>query len=203
VPGKPEIGRLLAALDTPRWRRHRPLILTAILTGMRSSELRGLVWSAVDLNRRTITIRQRADAWGTMGMPKSEAGQREIPLASETVSMLREWKLACPPNALELVFPSAAGKVHALTNIGSRIWRPLQKAAGLVDAAGKPLFNFHALRHFAASSWIEAGFSPKRLQALLGHSSITMTFDTYGHLFPAAKDDQDKMAQVAAGLVVA
>jgi hypothetical protein len=51
----------------------------------------------------------------------------------------------------------------------------------------------HAVRHFAASVWIEAGFSPKRLQALLGHSSIQMTFDRYGHLFPSVEDDHGKL----------
>jgi integrase len=64
------------------------------------------------------------------------------------------------------------GKVQALNKIANRVWHPLQKQAGLVDAAGMPLFNFHALRHFAASLWIELEFSPKRLQAMPGHTSM-------------------------------
>jgi len=52
----------------------------------------------------------------------------------------------------------------------------------------------HALRHFFASWAIEQGFTPKRLQALLGHSSIQMTFDRYGHLFPSLEDDHAKFA---------
>jgi integrase len=56
---------------------------------------------------------------------------------------------------------------------------------GVADTARKPRFNFHSLRHFAASLWIELGFTPKRLQTLLGHSSVQMTFDRYGHLFPS------------------
>jgi Phage integrase family len=49
-------------------------------------------------------------------------------------------------------------------------------------------YGLHSLHHFFSSWAIEQGFSPKRLQALLGHSSIQMTFDTYGHLFPSLEE---------------
>ena len=71
----------------------------------------------------------------------------------------------------------------------------------MVDAVGEPMFNFHTLRHFFASWAIERGFTPKRLQALLGHSSIQMTFDRYGHLFPSVEDDHAKFASGEIGLV--
>ncbi len=58
----------------------------------------------------------------------------------------------------------------------------------------KPKYGLHALRHFFASWVIEQSFSPKRLQALLGHSSIQMTFDVYGHLFPRLEDDHANFA---------
>jgi integrase len=197
IPGKADVQRLLAAATG----RHRPLIVTACLTGMRASELRGLPWSAVDFEKRTITVRQRVDEWGTIGMPKSAAGQREIPMSPTVFNTLREWKLTCPKGELDLVFPNTVGKVQPLSNIAHRVWHPLQKAAGLVDAGGKPLFNFHALRHFTASLWIELGFSPKRLQTMLGHSSVQMTFDRYGHLFPSLEDDHAKIAKGEIGLV--
>jgi integrase len=57
------------------------------------------------------------------------------------------------------------------------------------------------LRHFFASWAIEQGFSPKRLQAMLGHSSIQMTFDVYGHLFPNLEDDHAKLAAGELALV--
>jgi integrase len=59
------------------------------------------------------------------------------------------------------------------------------------------------LRHAAASLLIEQGFSPKRVQSLMGHSTITMTFDVYGHLFPSADDDQVAFGQLQARLLVA
>jgi integrase len=197
IPGKADVQRLLAAVTG----RHRPLIVTACLTGMRASELRGLPWSAVDFDKRTITVRQRADEWGTIGMPKSAAGQREVPMSPHVVNTLREWKPACPKGELDLVFPNTLGKVQPLSNIAQRVWRPLQVKAGLVNAEGEPLFNFHALRHFAASLWIEQTFTPKRLQAMLGHSSVQMTFDRYGHLFPSLEDDHAKFAKAEIGLV--
>ncbi len=65
----------------------------------------------------------------------------------------------------------------------------------------QPKYGLHSLRHAAASLFIEQGFSPKRVQTLMGHSSIQMTFDTYGHLFPAADDDRVAMSQLQARLV--
>jgi integrase len=195
IPDKTAIHSLLAACAGP-FARHRPFIVTAVFTGMRASELRGLTWSAVDFDKKTITVRQRADAWGIMGAPKSHAGQREIPMSPVVVNTLREWKLACPKGELGLVFPNGKGNVERFGNITGRVWYPLQRAAGLVDENGKPRYNFHTLRHFAASVWIEAGFTPKRLQSLLGHSSITMTFDRYGHLFPSVEDDHAKFTRI-------
>ena len=169
--------KLLEIAAGPRWSWHRPLLVTAAFTGMRASELRGLTWSAVDFDTKTIAVRQRADEWGAIGMPKSAAGQREIPVLPTVLNTLREWKLRCPQGELDLVFLNTVGKIQPLQNLAQRFGRPLQKAAGLIDAAGAPLFNFHSLRHFTASWWIGKGFSPKRLQQMLGHSSIQMTFD--------------------------
>jgi integrase len=201
ISGKPDVRKILTALNDNRWARHRASIVTAAFTGMRASELRGLPWSALDLGKKTITVRQRADEWGTIAMPKSHAGQREIPMSPNVFNTLKEWKLACPKSDLDLVFPNTMGKVQALSNIAHRVCRPLQRQAGLVDDNCEPLFNFHALRHFAASWMIELGFSPKRLQALLGHSSVQMTFDRYGHLFPSTEDDHERFARGEIGLV--
>jgi len=62
-------------------------------------------------------------------------------------------------------------------------------------------FGFRALRHFAASLWIELGFTPKRLQARLGHWSSNMTFDRSRHLFPSGGDDHERFARGEIGLV--
>jgi integrase len=77
--------------------------------------------------------------------------------------------------------------------VGYREARTYDQCGELIDctAATAPV---HAMRHFFASWAIERGFSPKRVQSLLGHSSIQMTFDVYGHLFPSLEDDHAKFA---------
>jgi integrase len=190
IPSKEEIQTILAAA-TGRW---RPFLVSATFTGMRASELRGLTWDAVDFQKKTIHVRQRADNWGTMGAPKTAAGNREIPMSPMVVNTLREWRLACPKGPLNLVFPNGTGKVEDHANIIHRGWYELQRQTGIVDAVGRPRYGLHSLRHLFASWAIEQGFSPKRLQVLLGHSSIQMTFDVYGHLFPSLEDDHAKFA---------
>jgi integrase len=196
-PSKDEANAILTAATG----RLRPLIVTAIFTGMRASELRGLRWADVDLAAKVVRVRQRADAWGTLGPPKSKAGERTIPLAPMVVNTLREWKLACPASALDLAFPTARGRPQNFATLVARGWSPLQRQAGLVDAAGKPKYGFHCLRHFCASMMIESGMPIKRLQAMLGHATMAMTTDVYGHLFPDPEGDQQRMAAVEQALL--
>ena len=186
----------------------RPLLVTAVFTGLRASELRGLTWDDVDFDAKTLTVRQRADRWDTLGAPKSDSGKRTIPLAPVVVSALREWKLACPRFAeagerrLRFVFPDSDGNVDSHHNIHrSRGLGRVQRDAGITTDARAPKYGLHSLRHTAASLFIEQGFTPKRVQALMGHSSIQMTFDVYGHLFPSAADDQAAMSQLQARLI--
>jgi integrase len=93
--------------------KQRALVVTAIFTGMRVSELLGLRWSDVDLEADlpVFRVRQRADRWGTIGSPKSRAGSRDIPLPPFLANTLRQWRLPCPPSELDLVFPTASGHV--------------------------------------------------------------------------------------------
>ena len=96
IPAPDEMRAIVAALvaieDAARW---RPLLLTAIFTGLRASELRGLRWHDVDLKRGELHVRQRADRYGKIGRPKSEAGERAVPLPPMVVAVLREHWLAC------------------------------------------------------------------------------------------------------------
>jgi integrase len=172
----------------------RPFIVTAIFTGMRASELRGLRWSDVDFENATLHVSQRADTWGKMGPPKSAAGKRDIPLTPLVVNALKQRKLKGQTNSDDLVFTNSHGRVIAYSNFHTYVWQPLLGACGLD-------YEFHSLRHAAASLFIETlGWSPKRIQAVMGHSSITMTFDRYGHLFDT-KDDQAAMKRLEAAVV--
>jgi integrase len=61
-------------------------------------------------------------------------------------------------------------------------------------------YSLHALRHAAASLFIAQGWTPKKVQTVMGHSSIAVTYDTYGHLFEDGDGDQAAMAAVEASL---
>ncbi|ASP92785.1 tyrosine-type recombinase/integrase [Sinorhizobium meliloti] len=220
IPTREEVKALVGAL-AGRW---RPLILTATFCGLRASELRGLRWQDVDMEKREIRVHQRADRYNDIGRPKSISGERILPALPMVINALREWKLACPKRdsgkrgddgekimVLDLVFPNGTGKVEQLNNILRRGLHPAWVAAGVaidsgeVDKNGKPVLapkytGMHALRHFYASWCInrrkDGGLElpPKVVQERLGHSSIMMTMDVYGHLFPRS-DDGDEMAE--------
>lgn len=210
IPPKSDIKKLVEDVEG-RW---RPVIITAIFTGLRASEIRGLNWTNVDLETGTIEVCQRADRWNKIGSPKSKAAHRTIPLAPIVVNTLREWRLVCPKRdtgdkdadgnpirVLDLVYPNGIGNVEALANIYRRGFVPLMWECGLTDEGGKPSFSFHTLRHVAASLFIEQGWQPKRVQTVMGHATIAMTYDTYGHLFKDADDDAKSMRQIQARLL--
>jgi len=189
--------KLLIDTATGRW---RPFLITAIFTGMRASELRGLQWQDIDLDDGVIHVRRRADAWGTIGPAKSKAGKRDIPLAPIVTNALRAWKLECPSG--KLAFPNGAGNVENMSNIWQRVWKPLQVRCGLTREDGTARYGIHALRHAAATLFITfLGWSPKRVQVVLGHASITMTFDRYGHLFENKDADREDMRKIEAAIV--
>lgn len=206
IPTPDEIKAILQTVTG----KNRALLLTAIFTGLRASELRGLPWKhGVDLKRGEIHVIQRADQFNEIGKPKTKAAERTIPLPAPVVSVLREWKLACPKGELDLVFPNEHGEVEYLVHIVQKIFWPAQLAAGVVtktvDAHGNativPKYSgLHALRHFNASWCInrkaDGGLElpMKVVQHRLGHSSISVTADTYSHLFPRADDNKELTA---------
>jgi integrase len=198
IPTKAELQAMIAA-SGDRW---RPLILTAIFCGLRASELRGLRWADIDFDGKQISVTQRADASHVIGKLKSKSAYRSIPVAPIALNALREWKLVCPRGDLGLAFPNGLGKVESHANLLDRGFGPIQIAAAVtrpenaLDADGNPIvkhvakYGMHALRHACASLWIEEGKNPKRIQTLMGHSTIKLTYDVYGHLFSDADADQ-------------
>ena len=188
----------------------RAFIVTAVFTGMRCSELRGLTWDRVDWQEGLIQVRQRADFQNTMGPTKTYAGDRDIPMAPLVMNTLKSWQLICPNWPRNLVFPTENGTIHSNGNIHRYCWGPLLHKLGIVKPDGldnngsprlRPALTFHSLRHAAASLFIEQGWTAKKVQVVMGHSNIAVTFNTYGHLWKDTKSDLDDMAQLEARLL--
>ena len=200
IPAPAEMRTIVGKLDAAAG-RHGPVLLTAIFTGLRASELRGLRWDDVDLKRGELHVRQRADRYNSFGKPKSEAGERTVPLPPMVVTALRKHLLASPKSELGLVFPNSKGGVDLRSSIVAQGFHPAQIAAGVLDQHGGAKYKgLHSLRHFYAS-WcinrrIDGGLELplKLVQTRLGHASIQMTADTYGHLFPRGDDGSELAA---------
>ncbi|HEY5378943.1 MAG TPA: tyrosine-type recombinase/integrase [Pseudolabrys sp.] len=206
-PPMPTIGevRKLLATTVADW---LAFLYVAIFAGLRASELRALPWRNVNFAKAMITVDQRADRWGKIGSPKSNAGTRDIPLPPIAMKALKEWKLRCPKGSLDLVFPTTTGTVKSHSNIMNRFFWPLQIEAGVTKTSQhesgahdikKPVkakYGLHVLRHFCAAIWIEANYSAKKVQTLMGHASITQTYDTYGYLFERRERDQEISANI-------
>jgi integrase len=212
IPTPNEIRAIVGVLQGAT----RPILLTAIFTGLRASELRGLRWPNVDLVKCEIHVRERADEYNELGRPKSGSGERTIPLPPIVANTLREWKLKCPKSKLGLVSPSPRGAgIVGLQYIVRRGLWPAQIAAEITkvgkDSNGKmtdvaKYSGLHSLRHFFASWCINAKadggleLPAKVVQERLGHSTIAMTLDTYGHLFPR-HDDSEELAAAERALL--
>ncbi len=174
----PEIQALLAAADA-RW---RVIILTAVLTGLREGELLGLAWGSIDWTARQIYVRQQYTAERFSEL-KTKASRRRVDLPGELVAELRRWRLQCPLGTHDLVFPNGAGNPENYGNLLNRGFYPALRRAGLRK------IRFQDLRHTYASLLIANGEHPKRIQALMGHSSINVTMDVYAHLMPGGGDE--------------
>jgi len=200
IPPKQHLRAMIEAAD--RLAETDPrlgiLVRVAMFAGLRSSELRGLTWLDVDLADQTITIAQRADRWNEIGAPKSDAGRRTVPIGPGLTAELRKWKLRCPPSPTALVFPNARKKPmtqHSIIDLFLRVQveAALALDSGKMDGKGAPVwkarYGLHSLRHAAASAWIKQGIDLKRLQVWIGHATIQLTIDTYGHLITDAQAD--------------
>lgn len=180
------------------------LLRVVMLAGLRASEVRGFAWPSADLRAPSLSVTQRADRWQDIGPPKSNAGHRTIPIGPGLATTLKSWKLRCPHSELNLMFPNARGGVIDQKGFIGLLVK-VQVEAGLALDTGRkdrkgrtvwgPRYDWHHLRHVAASNWLNDGVDLKRLQTWIGHENIQLTIDVYGHLIVDAKKD----AALAAG----
>jgi integrase len=164
-----------AFLDAVTDQKFKVFFKLAITSGARQGELIGLKWSDVDWKSSQIHI-QRTFNTGKWYEPKTETSRRRIDLGPSMIKDLKKWKLACPPNDLNLIFPNKAGNPMGHGEMLRYQFKPALKKAGLSPA------RFHDLRHTFASLLIEQKENIKYIQSQLGHSSPMVTLNIYGHL---------------------
>ena len=146
-----------------------------------------------------------AERWArVLGDLKSRAARRTIDIPDDMARLIGEWISECPDG--ELLFPNWEGHPENRSNVANRCWYPLQIAVGLIEGVTskgepKPRYDFHSLRHFRASMLIASGANPKEVQTEMGHSSIKVTYDTYGHLFPEDRAHRQRRAEEIARLL--
>jgi integrase len=155
----------------------RALWATALYTGMRRGELRELRWSDVDLAERTIRVARALDDGGEIIATKTEAGEREIPILAVLMAILVEHGLTTQRTGDDLVF----GLTARAPFIPSTVRR---RAIEAWDAVGLKRIALHECRHTAATQMRAAGLDFKMIQSIIGHSSVTTTFDRYTHVNP-------------------
>jgi integrase len=196
IPPSKEALRLLRSVADADFELE---IIFAAATGLRAGEHHALRWEHIDFAKREVTVETRVDADNLEDMPKTKAGVRVVPLGTVVVKMLQKRKLRSTwSKDDDLVFPNQSGDYVRHSHHLRHKFYPL---FAKLKEQGTPVkrFKWHALRHFAVSCWIEAGFTPKTVQTFIGHATLQMTMDTYGHLFPS--DDHGKaMDAIAKGL---
>jgi integrase len=175
TPG--EVRRLADALKPP----DRTLIYTLAYTGIRQGEATALRRSNVNLLRREIIINESAtDVHGRKVFGETKNRQtRIVALPGFLVPILEIHLEQVPVEPDALVFTSSTNGPIDWSNFRARTWKPALAVAGI-----DPRLRMHDLRHTAASILIAQGCHPKVVQEQLGHGSIVITMDRYGHLYP-------------------
>lgn len=179
-----QVRRLLEAANPGL---ERTLLLTAVTTGARLGELRGMTWNDFDREKKRLWVRRSIGPEGVQA-PKSRRSIRAIALTPTVRSALLEHRMASRfSDPSDLLFPSHAGTPLDPANV-RRMLRATLKRAGL------PPMRVHDLRHCYASLLVAQGAHPKFISEQLGHASTQITMDRYSHLLDQSyADESDKL----------
>lgn len=212
-PLNPEHARKL--LETAKGGRYEAIYIVALTLGMRRGEVLGLRWSDIDFDGRAIRVNQSMQRLST---GSTEKGNKSVLQATETKTDGSRRTIALPDSVVRALRAHRACQAQDRLVAGmlwkdqdlvftNRTGRPIEPILlhrdykALLKKAGLPAtLRFHDLRHSAASLLLAQGVHPRAIMELLGHSSITVTMNVYGHVMPAMmRDAADKMDALLGG----
>ena len=168
-----EVGKILEAASV----EYQPYLTIAFFTGMRTSELLGLTWNCIDLDRAQLTITQ---AWvdGELDSTKTAESERTIDLSTPVISAFAQQRKNTQSIESEYVFCAATGLPFNRHNFANRTWHPLLEK--LEIKRRRP----YQTRHTAATLWLASGENPEWIARQMGHTSTRMLFTTYSRYVP-------------------
>ena len=164
----------------------RAIWATALYCGLRLGELLALSWDDVDFAAGLLRVEHAWDRVAGLIEPKSRAGRRRVPLASSVKAELRAHRQRQGHDGRGFVFGRTPERPFDPSTVATHA-REAWKRAGLVP------IGFHECRHTYAAFMIAAGVNAKALSSYMGHSTITVTLDRYGHLLPGNEHEAAAM----------
>ncbi len=178
-----DVARLL---DAAKELRYYVAVVLMAATGLRRGEVCGLLWSDVDLDKGELRVRHtlsRVDRELVLTEPKTDRSRRRVPLHTGVVTALKGWRKQQVAERLAAGDQWSDTGVVFATELGTMVDpRNLLRTVELAAAkAGIENVGAHTMRHSAAVAWLESGVHIKAAADLLGHSSISITGDLYGH----------------------
>lgn len=172
--------------------RSGPLMRLMAMTGMRRGEVAALEWKDVDLDAATVRVRVAATVVNgeeVIDSPKTRQARRVIDLDAVTLAVMKKHRasqlralLAIGAPTDRRVFTNEIGEPLRPASIGQAFRR-------LADTCDVPHIRLHDLRHTHATHLLAAGVNPRVVSERLGHSSVSFTLDTYGHVMPGQQAD--------------